>query len=181
MRTVSTELARLRPVAARDLELLERLVTEPELSTPLTWYGYGDRGAVRRRFERDGFLADDYGRLMVDAPTPDGAAIETVGLVSWHAVTHGPTPGSRCWNLGIVLVPQARNRGIGTAAQRALAAYLFQVTPVMRVEATTLTDNLAEQRALEKAGFRREGVLRRAQFVAGDWRDAVLYSRLRTD
>jgi RimJ/RimL family protein N-acetyltransferase len=42
-------------------------------------------------------------------------------------------------------------------------------------------DNLAEQRALERAGFAREGVLRSAQFRDGRFHDLVLYSRLRSD
>ena len=49
----------------------------------------------------------------------------------------------------------------------------------MRVEASTDITNLAEQRALEKAGFTREGVLRKAQWRAGDWHDLVVYSLLR--
>jgi len=35
------------------------------------------------------------------------------------------------------------------------------------------------KRALEKAGFEREGVLRQAQWRAGHWHDQVLYSTLR--
>ena len=42
-------------------------------------------------------------------------------------------------------------------------------------------DNLAEQRALERAGFTREGVLRHAQFRGGGFHDLVIYSRLRGD
>ncbi len=34
-------------------------------------------------------------------------------------------------------------------------------------------------RALERAGFEREGVLRSAQFLDGAWRDVVVFSRLR--
>jgi RimJ/RimL family protein N-acetyltransferase len=49
------------------------------------------------------------------------------------------------------------------------------------VEASTDVENLAEQRALERAGFTREGVLRHAQFRDGGFRDLVLYSRLRGD
>jgi RimJ/RimL family protein N-acetyltransferase len=64
-------------------------------------------------------------------------------------------------------------------AQRLLADYLFETSYLERVEAGTETDNVAEQRALEKAGFTREGVLRRACFRAGHWRDMVVYSRLR--
>ncbi|MFB9895158.1 GNAT family N-acetyltransferase [Planobispora takensis] len=40
---------------------------------------------------------------------------------------------------------------------------------------------MAEQRALKKAGFTREGVLRGAGFRAGEWHDGVLYSFLRSD
>jgi RimJ/RimL family protein N-acetyltransferase len=38
-----------------------------------------------------------------------------------------------------------------------------------------------EQRALEKAGFSRDGVMRHAQYRDGEWRDIVMFSRLRTD
>ena len=51
-----------------------------------------------------------------------------------------------------------------------------------RVEASTDVTNLAEQRALEKAGFTREGVLRGAQHRAdGVHHDLVGYAILRTD
>ena len=38
---------------------------------------------------------------------------------------------------------------------------------------------MAEQRALEKAGFTREGVLRHACFRGGEWQDMVVFSKLR--
>jgi RimJ/RimL family protein N-acetyltransferase len=62
-----------------------------------------------------------------------------------------------------------------------LCDYLFEHTPVRRIQAGTQFDNIAEQRSLEKAGFQREGVIRAAEFAAGGWRDGVLYSRLRDD
>jgi len=39
----------------------------------------------------------------------------------------------------------------------------------------------AEQRALEKAGFTREGILRGATYRAGQWHDQVIYSVLRNE
>ena len=41
--------------------------------------------------------------------------------------------------------------------------------------------NLAERRALEKAGFTAEGVSRGVGWRDGQWRDGVTYSLLRTD
>ncbi len=59
-----------------------------------------------------------------------------------------------CWEIGISLWPEHRGKGHGSRAQRMLAEYLFAHTPVERIEAQTASDNLAERRALEKAGFR---------------------------
>jgi len=102
-----------------------------------------------------------------------------VGSVSWHSVYYGPNLGSRAYNIGIGLAGSARGRGIGSTAQRMLADHLFATTDVRRIEASTDVENIAEQRALEKAGFRREGVLRSAQFRADGWHDLVAYSLLR--
>jgi RimJ/RimL family protein N-acetyltransferase len=79
------------------------------------------------------------------------------------------------------VLPEARGHGHGTEAQRQLVRYLFAHTQEPRIEAETEITNIVEQRALEKAGFRREGVLRSTVFRHGQWRDTVIYSRLRTD
>ena len=76
-------------------------------------------------------------------------------------------------------MPPSAARGFGKLAQRRLAEYLFAHTQVNRIEASTESANIAEQKALESAGFTREGVLRGACFRGGAWRDMVLYSVLR--
>lgn len=106
---------------------------------------------------------------------------EPVGTVSWHHVHYGPNPGSRAWNIGISLIPSARGRGIGVHAQRKLAVLLFATTACNRVEASTDVENLREQRALERAGFTREGVIRGAQLRFGAYHDLVGYAVLRRD
>jgi len=103
----------------------------------------------------------------------------TVGSVSWHEVHYGPNPESAAWNIGIDLVPEARGQGLGSEAQRLLAQHLFATTAVNRVEASTDVENAAEQGALARAGFTREGVLRGAQFRASRWHDIVVWSVLR--
>lgn len=166
---------RLRPIGESDLPVLERLATDPLTAGPFDWHGFGDPGAPRRRFAEDGFLGRDPHKLAVALSQDDGC----IGDVSWLAVPTGPT--STCWNIGIVLLPEFRGKGYGTVAQRLLADYLFATTTLNRVEATTEVDNLAEQRALEKAGFTREGVRRGSQFRDGQWRDMAMYGRLRDD
>ncbi len=107
---------------------------------------------------------------------------EPVGDLSWHAEGYGGNAGSTAYNIGIDLVPHAQGRGIGTIAQRLLAEHLFATTAVHRIEASTDVTNVAEQRALEKAGFFREGILRGAQFRGdGIHHDLVSFSILRSD
>ncbi len=77
--------------------------------------------------------------------------------------------------------PRPAATGFGGIAQRLLADYLFEQTDAHRVEAQTDVDNLPEQRALEKAGFTREGIARGSQFRAGAYHDLVTYARLRSD
>ncbi|MDO9173446.1 MAG: GNAT family protein, partial [Actinomycetota bacterium] len=93
----------------------------------------------------------------------------------------GPSPGSECPAIGIALLPQHRGKGYGTIAQRLLVDHLFREYGVHRVQSDTAMDNPAEQRALEKAGFTREGVVRDAEERDGEYHDHVLYGMLRTE
>jgi RimJ/RimL family protein N-acetyltransferase len=168
---------RLRPVRPDDLPWLEALDASAEADPGgFDWFGFEPHGWLRRRFDHDGLLGEDAGRLLVQLP--DGTR---VGEVSYHARQYGRSAANRAFNIGVVIAAEHRGRGYGSAAQRLLARYLFAHTLVERVEAATDVDNLAEQRALEAAGFTREGVARRAQFRDGAWHDLVVYSRLRGD
>ena len=91
-------------------------------------------------------------------------------LVTWR-----PVGRSGNYEIGIALFPDHRGHGVGTDAQRQLVDYLFSTTTANRVQAGTEVDNIAEQRALERVGFRREGVQRGLYFRAGQWRDSVMY------
>ena len=104
-----------------------------------------------------------------------------VGSVGWRPVPFGPNAGSVALEIGIGLHPTARGKGHGARAQRMLAEHLFATTGVHRVQASTDVENLAEQAALDRAGFRREGVLRGAQWRGGRFHDLLSYARLRSD
>ncbi|HET9171923.1 MAG TPA: GNAT family protein [Actinospica sp.] len=169
------DLVRLRPIAAKDLELFERLREDPSEAGEFDFFGFRNPGETRRRFAEGGFLGETAGSLAVAAADDD----RFVGEVQWHRVLQGPD--SPCWNIGIMLLAGERGKGFGKQSQRLLAEYLFAHTKVNRVEASTEVVNIAEQRALERAGFTREGVLRGACFRAGAWRDMIGYSILRAE
>jgi RimJ/RimL family protein N-acetyltransferase len=109
------------------------------------------------------------------------AAGDVAGDVSWRWREWGPNAGSRYPMIGIWLHPRCRGAGLGRQAQDELATLFFRHTTAHRVEACTDVENAAEQRALEGAGFQREGVLREAQWRDGTYHDCYLYACLRSD
>ena len=102
---------------------------------------------------------------------------QEVGNLSSHAVWYGPTESSKAMNIGISLLEEFRGQGIGSIAQRLLAEELHRQGYV-RVEASTDVTNIAEQRALEKAGFLFEGTLRKAQGRVDALHDLQVWSHL---
>jgi RimJ/RimL family protein N-acetyltransferase len=165
---------KLRRVEAADIEVLESQYADPTSAGEQSWFGFKEAGKVRVRVEARDTLGPDRGLLAV---ADDDDVV--VGELSWLRVFNGLPPNGDCWNMGIWIVPAHRGKGHGSEAQRLGAAYLFEHTMLERVEASTEADNVAEQRALERAGFSREGVLRRACFRGGEWRDMVMFSKLR--
>jgi len=68
-------------------------------------------------------------------------------------------------------------RGVATRAVRAAAEAVFAAWPwLLRLEAAADVENPASQRVLEKAGFVREGVLRKYILLKGRPRDMVMFS-----
>ncbi|MBC7462890.1 MAG: GNAT family N-acetyltransferase [Actinobacteria bacterium] len=115
-------------------------------------------------------------RWMVEAISDDGKTTQ-VGDMSAHAVWYGPTLPSKAMNIGISLVNECRGKGIGSIAQRLLAAELHRLG-FIRVEAQTDVKNIAEQKALNRAGFILEGVARKAQGRADGIHDLQVWSHI---
>ena len=172
MSSVAT-LLRLRPVEEVDLARLMTFLYDAEAASEWLWVGYRMDQArrVERRWHDDGLIGGDQSYLSVLA---DG---ELAGWVTWLPVHRS----SGAVEVGIALFPEHRGRGIGTTAQRLLVEYLFATTTANRLQALTELDNTAEQKALEKSGFTREGVLHGLIFRAGAWRDSVIYGLTRDD
>jgi RimJ/RimL family protein N-acetyltransferase len=164
---------RLRAVDEADLPFLHHLSGDPDRCGEFQWYGWHNPHRLRRRWEEDGMLGDEGGNLLIVDEQ------DLVGFVAWRK--NIANLASYYWEMGLIVAPEFRGKGYGTQAQKLLVRYLFDHTTVNRIQASTEIDNVAEQRALEKAGFTREGVLRGAGFRAGRWHDGVLYGILRAD
>jgi RimJ/RimL family protein N-acetyltransferase len=72
----------------------------------------------------------------------------------------------------------ARRRGYATEALVAVARWMLTEGGIQRAWLTANTDNLASIRVAEKAGFHREGILRRAGLEDDGLHDLALFSLL---
>jgi RimJ/RimL family protein N-acetyltransferase len=165
---------RLRRATVDDAELLE-LWQSVEYTSEFNDFGVQGR-PVREAIQENGLVSGEGGTFIVEF----GEKGKPIGTVSWRTVRYGHNPESVAWNIGISLIPEARGHGFGSEAQRVLTDHLFATTPVNRIEAATDVDSVAERRALEKAGFHHEGVLRGAQYRSGGWRNLVMFARVRS-
>jgi RimJ/RimL family protein N-acetyltransferase len=83
--------------------------------------------------------------------------------------------------IGYMLDPAARGRGVATSAVALLTRWAFDELGLTRIELRIDTENTASARVAERAGYRLDGVLRSLAFKDGLRTDTAVWSRLRSD
>ena len=96
---------------------------------------------------------------------------ELVGQVSIAEIVRGATLSG---SLGYWVDQNVAGRGVGTTAVALALAHAFGPARLHRVEALVQPTNAPSLRLLRRLGFRDEGVMARALFVDGEWRDHLL-------
>jgi RimJ/RimL family protein N-acetyltransferase len=115
----------------------------------------------------------------------DPAMFSVVELASdelaGDALLWGVDQHNRSAHLGLALRPSFRGRGLGTHIVRVLCRYGFETRGLQRLQVDTLADNEAMIRSATRAGFTREGQLRQAGWVNGEFVDEVILGQLAPD
>lgn len=75
----------------------------------------------------------------------------------------------------------AWGKGYGTDVMRIRTRFAFEILNLHRLQSEARIDNIASQRALEKVGYKREGVARKKLYYGGRWYDTILYAILDED
>jgi RimJ/RimL family protein N-acetyltransferase len=79
-------------------------------------------------------------------------------------------------SLAVSVFPAARGRGVAARGLRLAAVWGLRELGLARVVAEAAADNPASIRAIEKAGFQREGTLRNHCRTHGERHDCVMFS-----
>jgi RimJ/RimL family protein N-acetyltransferase len=100
---------------------------------------------------------------------------QVLGAIELHIHRHGVA------DIGYWVAPWARRRRVATRALVLLSRWAFATLPLFRLQVTTDPANIASQAVAERAGFRREGLLRSYVEIKGRRMDRIMYARLPMD
>ncbi len=164
-------LCRLRALRAGDAAAMARHANNPKVAAYL-----------RDRFPHP-YGVEDARRFLQYADATAGecvAGIEVEGEIAGAIGVQFRSDIERCSaELGYWLGETYWGRGIVTAAIRGFTGWAMPRFALTRVYAEVFAENPASARVLEKAGFARIGVLRKAAIKNGVYRDYVLYDLVR--
>jgi len=94
----------------------------------------------------------------------------------WQIDTH-----NRSAHAGLAIRPSFRGRGFGEDTLRTLCEYAFRIRGLHRLQVETADSNEAMARTAARVGFRQEGRLSQALWVAGEFRDELVFGVLAAD
>ena len=105
----------------------------------------------------------------------DGALL---GAITIDNIRRGP---AQMATIGYWIGAAHARQGYMTEAIGAVTRHAFTAMDLSRIEAACLPDNAASRAALERSGFKYEGVAQSFLQINGRWRTHVLYANLRHD
>ena len=160
----------LRPFVEADLPALVEAAREGDLWD--IFYANVSMMKVPERWLEAALKERDVGRaLLFTVETPGG---EVVGTTRYMRIA----PQHRRLEIGgTFYATRVQRTGVNTEAKRMLLAHAFDVMGCQAIQIRTDTLNTRSQRAIERLGAKKDGVLRGHQVMAdGRIRDSVVYS-----
>ncbi|MGZ0146770.1 GNAT family N-acetyltransferase [Kribbella sp. WER1] len=162
----------LRPMDESDYEALAAAMDDPEV-TRFT----GSHAVISEERAREWMRTRKDQTDRLDLTIVDKASGVAVG----EAVLNMWDPDNQSCTFRILIGPAGQNRGLGTEATRLIVGYGIEELGLHRISLGVYTFNPRAQRAYEKAGFKKEGVLRDALLWDGEWVDEIVMSVLATE
>lgn len=99
-----------------------------------------------------------------------------VGFCGVNSIKNDVAISTKTGEIGVMLIDSAIGKGIGTEVLTALVNYCFHELGFKKLVGPPSPDNIASIKMLEKAGFRKEAVLKGHLTIKGERFDAPLYA-----
>jgi RimJ/RimL family protein N-acetyltransferase len=166
---VSVSIRRARP---DDVDFLVELITHEDVEPFLSARRAKDHHEIREEVARSDAEPEAFGLFLIEV---DGERAGTMRFVRANE-------RSRIADLGGLAVhPDFRGAKVGDDAARLFQRHLFEDLGFHRVQMEIYGFNERAMAHAERAGFRREGVRRKAYWRRDQWVDGVLYGLVAED
>lgn len=135
-----------------------------------------DRGPWRQRVNR--YRTDFANGHAMAFFIFENASGHLVGGITLGNIRYGVAQSAQ---IGYWIGEKFAGQGLMLEALMLVCEHAFETLRLHRIEAACIPDNLRSIRVLEKAGFRREGLLRSYLRINGEWHDHYLYALIAQD
>ncbi|MBQ9545451.1 MAG: GNAT family N-acetyltransferase [Clostridia bacterium] len=168
-----TERLVLRKLTPRDAGDMFEYARSEEVTRFLTWYPHPDVSHTRAYLKA---LRSAYrkGRFFDWGVEFQGKMIGTCGFTNI-------SEENSCGEIGYVLSPAFRGRGLMTEAAKRVVDFGFDDLGLERIEAKHIVGNEKSASLMRRCGMSCEGTLRNAMLIKGQFRTICIYSILRED
>lgn len=168
---ITDELVTLRPFEVRDVDAVLDASTDPLIPLVTSVPDTPDRELAAA------FVTRQQGRAAAGvgysfAIEADSVCVGQIGF--WLQDVHQGRV-----TIGYWIRPSSRRRGHAAHALGALTSWAWTMPTVHRLQLFIDPDNTGSRRTAERAGYEREGLLRRWEVIADKRRDMLIYARAR--
>jgi ribosomal-protein-alanine N-acetyltransferase len=172
---LQTERLTLRRLMVSDtLDMYEYSKNE-EVTRYLTWEAHPDASYTREYLQYLGthYNVGDFFDWAVVLDSED----KMIGTCGFTRFDYNNNSGE----IGYVINPAYRGRGIADEAVRAVMQFGFETLRLNRIEAKFIEGNSASMRVMEKTGMTFEGYHRSSMYIKGDYRTIGVCAILRDE
>jgi RimJ/RimL family protein N-acetyltransferase len=169
--TPSLERVQIGPITVQDSDALFRWFNDPQAAR----LDYAWRPV-------DGMSHQKWITSVGTDPTQIWFAIRRHGqaAIVGYAILRNISVVHRSAEFGLRIGDEAdRGRGMGKDAARQVLRFCWRALNLNRVQISVFAGNERALRLYAALGFRREGTLRRAQYIDGAWKNIIIMGALR--
>jgi len=164
----------LRPISLDDLDDLMLWTTDEKVARYCTWEPYTSKEEGINFIQNIASKSLWFRAICLNN--------RVIGCIDFFSCEGQGRNRHKSAELGYALGSRYWGKGIAThAVKQAVKAAFREFPHLERLQALVLVENGGSQRVLDKAGFQREGVLRKYAIIKGKSRDMVSYSVLNND
>jgi RimJ/RimL family protein N-acetyltransferase len=174
LKVIRGEKISLRPMKPKEVELIYRWANNPDVMP----YWYGKRRTLKQ------IKGDWKPHYFSDKDPYSGRCFaievqdEPIGMVNHNKIDRE----NKSVDMDIMIGQKEDwNKGYGTDALRTFCGFLFRRFKLNRIWLGAYVFNARAIRVYEKAGFKKEGILREETLINGKFVDSVLLSILRKE